>query len=55
MFDTLASVSVLTIIVLLLGAAAQWRRAERKRAVLMAIAALVIAGNVAIWTVPLGH
>ena len=55
MFDILGSVAVLGIIVLLLGAVAQWRRADRKRAVLMALAALVIAGNVAIWAVPLGH
>ena len=55
MFDILGSVAVLGIIVLLLGAVAQWRRADRKRAVLMALAALVIAGNVAIWAVPPGH
>jgi hypothetical protein len=55
MYDILTSVSVLGIIVLLIGAAAQWRRAQRRQAVLMAIAALVIAGNVAIWSVPLGH
>jgi hypothetical protein len=51
-FDILTSVSVLGIIVLLIGASAQWRRGMRRQAVLMAIAALVIAGNVAIWAVP---
>jgi ABC-type dipeptide/oligopeptide/nickel transport system permease component len=55
MFDILTSAVVLAIVALLLGAAAQWRRGERLRALLMAIAALVIAGNVAIWSVPLGH
>lgn len=55
MFDILSSVAVLGVVVLTGGAVAQWRRGERKRGVLMAVAALVIAGNVAIWSVPLGR
>ena len=44
---------VLTAFVLLLGAAWLWRRAgARKQAILMLILAIVIAINVAIWTVP---
>ena len=45
---------VLAVIALTLGALTLWRKGDRQRAVLMAVAALVIAGNVAIWTVPLG-
>jgi hypothetical protein len=55
MIDIMSSVAILGVVVLMLGAVAQWRRGERKQAVLMAVAALVIAGNVAIWSVPLGH
>jgi len=47
------SLVVLAIFALLLGARVVWRRGDRQRAVLMAIAALVIAGNVAIWAVPI--
>lgn len=35
------------------GAIAIWRRGDRQRAVLMAVAALVLLANVAIWTVPI--
>ncbi len=49
----LTLVSVLGICALFWGAGLQWRREQRLKAILMAIAALVIAGNVAIWTVPL--
>jgi hypothetical protein len=52
MQDIVLSVAVLGVAVLVLGAVAQWRRGERKRAVLIAIAALVIAGNIAIWSLP---
>jgi hypothetical protein len=55
MFDMLTALAVLGVVALLLGAVAQWRRGERQRGLLMGVAALVIAGNVAIWTVPLGH
>jgi len=54
-FDILTAVSVLGIVALLLGAVMQWRRGMRRQAVLMAIAALVIAGNVAIWAMPLAQ
>jgi hypothetical protein len=54
MFDTVMSVVVLAAIALLLGAVALWRRGERLRAGLMVLAALVMAGNVAIWSVPAG-
>lgn len=40
--------------VLLFGAASVYRRGDRQRALLMAIAAMVLIGNVAIWLVPLG-
>lgn len=52
------SLVIVGIVVLLGGSAVAWRRGDRQRAVLMAVAALVIAGNVAIWSVPMapaGH
>ncbi len=52
MFDWIMSLTVLAVIALVLGAVAMWRRGERRRAVLMAVAALVIAGNVAVWSWP---
>ncbi|WP_353228864.1 hypothetical protein [Novosphingobium sp.] len=52
MFDTIMSIVVLAIIVLVGGALALWRRGVRRQAVLMVVAALVLAGNVAIWAVP---
>ena len=52
MFDTIMSIVVLATIVLLWGALALWRRGVRRQAVLMVVAALVLAGNVAIWAVP---
>jgi hypothetical protein len=39
-------------IALVLGAVAIWRRGLRKQAALMLVLAVVIAVNVAIWTVP---
>jgi hypothetical protein len=53
MYDTMMSLVVLAAIALVLGAIALWRRGERLRAGLMVVAALVIAGNIAIWSVPL--
>lgn len=38
---------------LLFGAASTYRRGDRPRALLMALAAVVLLGNVAIWLVPL--
>ena len=52
MADWILSFAVLAVIALLVGAGALWRRGERRKAVLMAIAALVIAGNVAIAAIP---
>jgi len=55
MAEWIMPLMVLTVIALLLGAVVLWRKGDRQRAVLMAVAALVIAGNVAIWSVPLGR
>ncbi|MEQ1541932.1 MAG: hypothetical protein HOO94_11250 [Novosphingobium sp.] len=52
MTDTVLSVLVLASIALVIGAVAWWRRGQRKQALLMALLALVIAGNVAVWVVP---
>lgn len=52
MTDTILSVLVLASIALVIGAIAWWRRGQRKQALLMALLALVIAGNVAVWVVP---
>jgi len=52
MSDILMTVVMLAIIALVLGAAMIWRAGDRRRAVLMIIAALVLAGNVAVWIVP---
>jgi hypothetical protein len=54
MMEWIMPLVVLAAIALLLGAGALWRKGDRQRAVLMAVAALVIAGNVAIWSMPLG-
>lgn len=44
---------VLTTIALVLGGVALWRRdGYRKQAVLMFVLAAVLAGNIAIWTMP---
>jgi peptidoglycan/LPS O-acetylase OafA/YrhL len=53
MFDWTLSIAVLAVFALLIGAVALWRRGVRRQAVLMVIAALVIAGNVAVWAVPI--
>jgi hypothetical protein len=52
MADWVLSLAMLAVIALLLGAAALWRRGERRKGVLMAVAALVIAGNIAISLIP---
>ncbi len=52
MFDIVMPVVVLAVLALLLGAMMIWRAGDRRRAVLMVIAALVLAGNVAIWSLP---
>lgn len=52
MFDFVISLVVLAMILLLGGAAWLWRKGVRKQALLMAVLALVMAANVAIWLVP---
>jgi len=52
MSDVLMTVVMLAIIALVLGAGMIWRAGDRRRAVLMVIAAVVLAGNVAVWILP---
>lgn len=52
MFDLVISITVLAAIALLGGAIFLHRKGDSKRAMLMAILAVVMAVNVAIWLVP---
>jgi hypothetical protein len=53
MTNIILSAATFTAIILLYGAFRLWRRdGSRLQAVLMIIAAVIIAGNIAIWTVP---
>lgn len=52
MITTVLSLLTLAVLLMLAGAALQWRRGERRKAVLLVILALVAGINVAIWTVP---
>ena len=52
MSDTIISILVLTGIILTGGAAFVFRKGDRRRALLMLVAALVMFANVAIWLVP---
>jgi hypothetical protein len=52
MADLLLSIVMLGGMALILGAAALWRRGERKKPLLMLVAALVAFANVAIWSIP---
>lgn len=52
MSDTILSVLMLTGVVLIAGAAYVFRKGDRRRALLMIVAALVMFANVAIWLVP---
>lgn len=53
MLDVLLSLTMLCAIALLVGSIILFRRAnDRKRAILMLVAALVLFGNVAIWVAP---
>jgi hypothetical protein len=52
MFDVVISVVVLAVVALLWGARVNWRAGDRQRAMLMIVAALVLAGNAAIWLMP---
>ena len=50
---TALSIAVLAVLALLGGAVWLWRRGgSRKQAALMLLLAAILAGNVAIWTVP---
>lgn len=52
MLDTALSLLVIAAVALLGGAYIQWRRGNRKQAGLMLVLAVVMAANVAIWSVP---
>lgn len=52
MTDTVLSIVVLVALALVWGAVVLWRRGERTKAALMVLLAAVMAGNVAIWTLP---
>ena len=52
MTDDVLSLGVLTAIALVLGAIVLWRRGVRRQAALMLVLAVVMAGNVAIWSMP---
>jgi hypothetical protein len=45
------SIAMTAAIALIIGAVFLWRRSERGKAILMVLAALVLIGNVVIWTV----
>ncbi len=52
MSDTIISVLMLTGVVLTGGAAYVFRQGDKRRALLMLVAALVMFANVAVWLVP---
>ena len=53
MGDALLSVTMLAALALLAGAAVLWvKKGERRKALLMIVAALVTLANVAIWSLP---
>lgn len=52
MITTVLSLLTLAVLLMLVGAVLQWRRGERRKAMLLVILALVAGINVAIWTVP---
>ncbi|AJA08335.1 Putative membrane protein [Sphingopyxis fribergensis] len=52
MSDTIMSILMLTGVLLTGGAVLVFRRGDRRRALLMLVAALVMFANVAIWLVP---
>ena len=49
---TLLSIAMLAAFGLMIGGVVLIRRGERKKGVLMIVAAAVLVGNVLIWTVP---
>ncbi len=53
MADLLMSLTMLAALALIAGAAVLWiKRGERRKALLMIVAALVALANVAIWSLP---
>lgn len=52
MSDTIMSILMLTGVLLTGGAVLVFRKGDRRRALLMLVAALVMFANVAIWLVP---
>lgn len=52
MLTTALSLLTFAVLLTLVGAVLQWRRGERRKAVLLVILAVVAAMNLAIWTVP---
>lgn len=52
MADLALSLTMLAALALLGGAVVLWRRGERRKALLMATAALVALANVSIWSLP---
>ncbi|GAO79133.1 MULTISPECIES: hypothetical protein [unclassified Sphingopyxis] len=52
MSDTIISILMLTGVLLTGGAVIVFRKGDRRRALLMLVAALVMFANVAIWLVP---
>ena len=52
MSDTILSVLMLTGVILTGGAVYVFRKGDRRRALLMLVAALVMFANVAIWLIP---
>lgn len=47
----LLAIAMIGVFALVIGAVALWRRGERRKPALMVTAALVLFGNVLIWTV----
>ena len=52
MADFALSLTMLAALALLGGSVVLWRRGDRRKALLMATAALVALANVAIWSLP---
>lgn len=50
--DTVLSIVALAALALAAGGVFLWRRGERKQAGLMLLVALVMLGNVVIWSIP---
>lgn len=52
MLDLVLSLVMLGLVALIAGAVLLWRRGARNQAGMMAVLALILLANVAIWTVP---